>query len=78
MTEVAQRTGQSKTAAIRELMREKLSQMDIKARSDERAEQFMRFLREEIWPQIPDEERGRPPLTKEEKEELLGCGPGGV
>lgn len=78
VAEVAQRTGQSKTATIRELMREKLSQLDAEVRSDERAEQFMRFLREEIWPQIPEKERGRPPMTKEEKEELLGYGPGGV
>jgi antitoxin VapB len=36
-----------------------------------------RWLETEIWPQIPDELKGRPPMTKEEVEEILGIGPEG-
>jgi hypothetical protein len=39
---------------------------------------MLRVLEEEIWPQIPAELRGRPPLTKAEREAILGYGPDGV
>ncbi len=35
------------------------------------------WLEAEIWPRIPEEELGRPPLTKAEVEEILGFGPEG-
>jgi hypothetical protein len=31
----------------------------------------------EIWPLIPERNRGGSPITKEEKEEILGYGPEG-
>lgn len=37
-----------------------------------------RFLETEIWPLIPEEERGRPPMKKSEREEILGYGSEGV
>lgn len=35
------------------------------------------WLETEIWPQIPEELKGRPPRTKNEIEEILGIGPEG-
>lgn len=40
-------------------------------------EEMLHFMETEIWPLIPEENRGGPPITKEEKEELLGYGPEG-
>lgn len=75
--EVAALTGESKTAAVRhalQVVREQLRQAD---NAERRADRFMRFLKEEIWPQIPPEERGKR-MTKAEREEILGYGPEGV
>lgn len=44
---------------------------------DEGIERAMRWLREEVWPRIPEDVRNKP-LTKDEREELLGYGPEGV
>ena len=35
------------------------------------------WLETEVWPQVPEEERGKPPLSKAEVEEILGYGPEG-
>ena len=37
----------------------------------------MRFLESEVWPKIPDDEKGRR-LSHDEEDELLGYGPAGV
>ena len=75
--EVAALTGESKTAAVRSALQERhdrlVAQRDAKKRGDE----FVRFLREEIWPHIPPEVRGKR-ITKAEREEILGYGPDGV
>jgi hypothetical protein len=36
------------------------------------------FLEEEIWPRVPSEIRNQQPMTKAEREELLGHGPEGL
>ena len=43
-----------------------------------KAEQLLRLLRNRIWPSIPKELRGRHPISKEEKEAILGYGPEGL
>ena len=35
-------------------------------------------LEEEVWPFMPPEELGKPPMTKAEREEILGYGRDGV
>jgi antitoxin VapB len=78
VAEVARRTGKSKTAAVREAMREQLEQLDAaESRKRGGGGDFLQFLREEIWPQIPPEQRGKR-LTREEEDEILGYGPYGV
>jgi antitoxin VapB len=75
--EVARLSGVSKTAAVRESLRKQRDRLANQESADQRYQRFMRFLTEEIWPQIPEEVRGTS-LTKEEEEELLGIGPEGV
>lgn len=75
--EVAELTGESKTAAVRNALRERRDQLVAKRDAERRGEDFVRFLREEIWPQISPEHRGKR-ITKEEIEEILGYGPDGV
>lgn len=53
---------------------------DVRTATPETAEQrrarFRRFLEEEIWAEIPAEERGKP-ITQAEQDEILGYGPDG-
>jgi antitoxin VapB len=76
VTEVAEMTGSSKTGAVREALREKRDRLALQGSGRPRTvEDLTRFLETEIWPLIPD--RGGPPMTKEEVEEILGFGPEG-
>jgi antitoxin VapB len=79
--EIAELTGESKTGAVREALREKLDRLELRSkggRSRRRKGDLLRFLETQIWPLIPEEELDRPPMTKAEREELLGYGPEGV
>lgn len=72
--EVAGRTGETKTAAVREALRERRDRLAREATSDEERRRFHRFLEEEIWSQLPAEELDQPPLSKPEVESILGIG----
>jgi antitoxin VapB len=77
--EVAELTGDSKTGAVREALRQQRERLELqRGGKEKRRRDLRRFLETEIWPQIPEELRGKPPMTKAEKEEILGYGPGGV
>ncbi len=78
--EVAEMTGDTKTGAVREALREKRDRLALTRTSRRRRKpgDLRRFLETEIWPQIPEDKRGKPPMTKEEREEILGYGPEGV
>jgi antitoxin VapB len=77
-TEIASRTGESKSEAVRQALRERHQRLGLQAGKRKREPgSLLRFLETEIWPQIPPEERGRPPMTKAEREEILGIGPEG-
>lgn len=76
--EIAAITGESKTRAIRVAPQERRDRLRAASGAGTRGERLLRFLEREAWPLLPPEERGRPPLTKEEKEEILGYGEGGV
>jgi antitoxin VapB len=79
VAEVAEMTGNTKTGAVREALREKRDRLALQRSGRPRTvEEITRFLETEIWPLIPEEERGGPPMTKEEVEEMLGIGPEGV
>ncbi len=75
--EVAALTGESKTAAIREALRDRRNHLLADQDREERDRRALRFLQDEIWPQIPDDFRNAR-ITKEDREEILGYGPDGV
>lgn len=75
--EVAALTGESKTAAVRHALRSTRDHLVAVENAQQRADRFMRFLEEEVWPQTPPELRGER-TTKAEREEILGYGPEGV
>jgi antitoxin VapB len=76
--EVAEITGESKTGAVREALREKRDRLKLQrvGSKEKRRRDLRRFMETEIWPQIPDELRGKS-ITKAEREEILGYGPEG-
>lgn len=63
------------------LLANKLDPSWLRARTQrtpaERGKLFRRYLEQEFWPNLPSDVRGQP-LSKAEKEEMLGYGPGGV
>lgn len=75
-TEVSDLTGESKTEAIRKALVERRERLELLGGVD-RTEELMQWLREEVWPQIPADQLGRP-LTPQEEAEILGYGPDGV
>jgi antitoxin VapB len=74
LAKVAAATGETKTQAVRSALAEKQARLDLEIA--ERRARLTRVLEEEIWPLIPESERGRP-ITKAEREEILGYGPDG-
>lgn len=79
VAEIAALTGETKTGAVRQAARERLERLRLQAgkpnpRRD--AESMRRFF-EELRADIPEELLGKP-ITKAEREEILGYGPDGV
>jgi len=76
--EVALLAGETKTGAVKQALRERRERLRLEAGRQEGPRRGMRqWLETEIWPQIPAEDRNRPPLTRAEREEILGIGPEG-
>ena len=76
--EVASMTGETKTGAVKQALRERRDRLRLESGPKEKPYRGMRqWLETEIWPQIPAEDRNRPPMTKAEREEILGIGPEG-
>ena len=75
--EVAELAGESKTAAVREALKLRKDRLQLqRGGKEKRRRDLRRFMETEIWPQIPKELRGKP-ITKAEREEILGYGPEG-
>jgi len=75
--EVAALTGESKTRAVRVALQERRDRLARRLASGNRSERVQRFLEQEAWPQIPAGTLGAP-LSKEQREEILGYGDEGV
>jgi antitoxin VapB len=71
-TELAKRLNTTKTGAIRHALRAQLAVLE--SRSEDRLENALDVLRTEIWPLTTPAE----PITKKEREEILGYSGGGV
>lgn len=75
--EVAALTGESKTRAVTVALRERRERLRAVDRREQRRERLRRVLEEEIWPLIPPDQLDRAPMTKAEREAILGIGPEG-
>ncbi len=70
VTEVAARLGVSKTAAVRELARQRLEQLDAdeSAAVAERLRELTDFMQTDVWPHVPSGQS----LTKDDIERITG------
>jgi antitoxin VapB len=75
--EIAEMTDDTKTGAVREALREKKEKLEMRSGRKGRPRSMQEWLEKEVWPRIPEEERGKP-LAKAEVEDILGFGPEGV
>ncbi|MGH7805700.1 MAG: type II toxin-antitoxin system VapB family antitoxin [Candidatus Binatia bacterium] len=75
--EVAAKTGETRTEAVRRALLERKAKLDFQIVRPDRRSSVEEFLRREIWPLVPKGKRGRAP-TKREREEMLGYGAEGV
>jgi hypothetical protein len=60
-------TGESRVEALEHALAERLAQV----RRHDRSERVRAWLEQEVWPALPEQERGRAP-SREEQDELLG------
>lgn len=75
--EIAERTGETKTQAIRRALEERRGRLTSAAREGDRGERVRRFLATEVWPRLPRKLLGRR-LTRRREDAILGYGPDGV
>lgn len=75
--EVAEMAGESKTGAVTKALEERRDRLRLRSGRGKPWRDMREYLETEIWPQIPAELRGKPPMTKAEVEEILGFGPEG-
>lgn len=75
-TEIAAMTGESKTGAVRQALRERRERLQLE-RTGSRYERLMDVLERKVWPSLPPGVRGTT-ITREEEDEILGYGPDGV
>ncbi len=75
--EVSELAHESKTEAIRKALEERKLRLRLHVVDIDRGEKAFGFLEREIWPYLPDNVKGKP-ISKEEREEILGYGPDGV
>jgi antitoxin VapB len=75
--EVAAIAGETKTRAVKVALLERKDRLSRRAVRRNRSEALRRFLEDEIWAQVPEGELGRP-MSKAEREAILGYGPHGV
>jgi antitoxin VapB len=74
--EVAAMTGESKTGAVRQALRERKERLVLTRGGKSRYQRLVESLEENVWSKLPPDVRGVP-VTKEEREEILGYGPEG-
>lgn len=74
--EVAALTGESKARAVKVALQERRDRLALQGTGREPRQRLQRLLEEEVWPLVPADELGRP-LSKAEREGILGLGPEG-
>jgi antitoxin VapB len=86
VAKIASLTGETETEAVRIAARERVERLQLEGGDRERRpddprrspEAFRHWLETEIWSLLPPDALDREPMTKAEREELLGYGPDGV
>ena len=76
VSEVANATGQSKTETVRKALEEQRGRL-MGQRRRRKIRSFLQYLEEEVWKQIPAEVLEKP-ISKADREAILGYGPEGV
>jgi antitoxin VapB len=74
--EVARLTGESKTEAIRRALEERRQRLKGPPTARRRS-RTLAFLRTQVWPTVPKDQRGKR-LSRKEEDEILGYGPEGA
>ena len=75
--QVARLTGETKTEAIRQALLARRESLTAKASGLNRGRRLAMFLERRAWPLVRTGVKGRP-LSKKERERILGYGPEGV
>jgi antitoxin VapB len=75
--EVAKLAHETKTEAIRRALEERKARLSATSKPVRSKERAIEFLERHIWSKIPADVLGKP-VTKQEREEILGFGPDGV
>jgi len=75
--DVASLAGESKTAAIRQALRERRQRLLLARGGRGRGDRMVDVLQAGLWPKLPASVRGTP-VTRPEREAILGYGPEGV
>lgn len=75
--EVAAATGESKTEAVRVALLERRARLRMRIGEGARMRRVRRFLEDEVWARIPEDQIGRAP-DRSEREAVLGYGPDGA
>ena len=75
--DVASLAGESKTAAVRQALRERKQRLLLARGRGDRAARLTEELEQRVWSRLPEGVRGST-ITKAEREEILGYGPDGV
>ena len=75
--EIANLTGESKTEAVRKSLEERRDRLRYTLVAEDRGERLRRFLENEVWSRLPDDQVGRR-LPKAEEDRILGYGEAGV
>jgi antitoxin VapB len=75
--EVAALAGETKTRAVKVALEERRQRLALRGVAMGRGARLRRFLTEEAWPQVPEDTLDAP-LSRAEREAILGYGPDGV
>jgi antitoxin VapB len=76
-SEIAELTDETKTRAVKTALEERRQRLARRALTPDQGERLRRFLEVEAWPQVPAELLDKP-LSRAEREAILGYGPEGV
>ena len=75
--ELAALTGETKTRVVKTALEERKQRLARGLSPSKRARRLIDLLEGEIWPQVPREVMGKP-ISREQREAILGYGPEGV